>query len=265
MVFVYIGDFMFKFFILLLLMTNIAAAKNERIFLTEENSVAFNQPVSIDYVSKKTLEVLLKSSKASPIYLVLNTPGGSVSAGLYFIDTIKALNIPVHTITLFAASMGYQMVQELGTRYITPSGTLMSHRGSVSGLSGQIPGELNSRVLHIGLVLDGMMDRASRRIGISKQEYSNIIVPEFWTFGENAVNLNHADKVADVVCELKLIKETYEENVLTLFGSAIVKFSKCPLITEPLGVSFGQQINEKKATKIKQEIMQRKRNINLTF
>lgn len=265
MVFVYIGDFMFKFIVLLLLMTNIAAAKNERIFLTEENSVAFNQPVSIDYVSKKTLEVLLKSSKASPIYLVLNTPGGSVSAGLYFIDTIKSLNVPIHTITLFAASMGYQMVQELGTRYITPSGTLMSHRGSVSGLSGQVPGELNSRVLHISSVLDGMMERASKRVGISKQDYSDMIIPEFWTFGENAVKLNHADKVADVVCELKLIKETYEEKVLTIFGAALVSFSKCPLITEPLGISFSKEIDQKKATKIKQEITQRKRNINLTF
>ncbi len=265
MVFVYIGDFMFKFFILLLLMTNIAAAKNERIFLTEENSVAFNQPVSSDYTSKKILEIMLKSSKASPIFLVLNTPGGSVPAGLSFIDTVKALNIPVHTVTLFAASMGYQMVQELGTRYITPSGTLMSHRGSVSGLSGQVPGELNSRVLHISSVLDGMMERASKRVGISKQDYSDMIIPEFWTFGENAVNLNHADKVADVVCESKLIRETYEENVFTLFGSVTVKFSKCPLITEPLSISFGGQVSEKKATKIKQELMQRRRNTNLTF
>lgn len=113
---------MLNFIIGLLVLTGAAFAKTEKIVLTEANSVIFNQEVTSDYVSKKTLEVITKSTRSNVIFLVLDTPGGSVSAGLSFIDTIKSLNIKVHTITIFAASMGYQMVQELGTRYIMPSG-----------------------------------------------------------------------------------------------------------------------------------------------
>ena len=256
---------MLNFIIGLLVLTGAAFAKTEKIVLTEANSVIFNQEVTSDYVSKKTLEVITKSTRSNVIFLVLDTPGGSVSAGLSFIDTIKSLNIKVHTITIFAASMGYQMVQELGTRYIMPSGTLMSHRGAVGGLSGQVPGELNSRLGHIQAILDGMSQRASLRVGMRKKDYDAAIINELWVFGQQAVDSRHADAVASVTCSRELINGTYVERVATLFGEVQLTFSKCPLVSAPIAFSFGKKIAPENFEKVKQLIKMKKNIINLTF
>jgi len=254
---------MIKYLVSLAMLLNIAYAKD--LVLTEENSVVFNQAVSEEFVSKKTLELLIKSSKTSPIYLVLDTPGGSVISGLRFIDAIKSLKIPVHTVTLFAASMGYQIVQELGTRYITPSGTLMSHRGAVSGIGGQIPGELNSRLNFIASMLSGMSDRASKRVGVTKEQYDASIVNELWSFGQQAVDTNQADEIINVTCGSNLIRETYEQEVFTIFGAAVLKFSKCPLISSPIGMEFKKEVKPENFSKIRKLLESRKTPVGITF
>jgi ATP-dependent Clp protease, protease subunit len=240
-------------------------AKNDDVTLTEDNFVSFNQQVSDEYTSKKTLEIMKKAKKGIPLYLVLDTPGGSVSAGLAFIDVIKSLKVPVHTITLFAASMGYQMVQELGTRYITPSGTLMSHRGAVGGLSGQVPGELNSRLNHIQSILNGMSARAAARVGMSKKAYDDAIINELWISGKEAVASKHADKLANVQCEKSLIEATYQQELLTIFGKVTIVFSKCPLISSPISFSFGKEVKPEDMKKVRRVIESNKKSINLTF
>jgi ATP-dependent Clp protease protease subunit len=256
---------MIKIFLILLCICSTALAKNEEIVLTEDNSIMFNQQVSEDYASKKTLEVMKKAKKGIPLFLVLDTPGGSVTAGLAFIDAVKSLKVPVHTITIFAASMGYQFVQELGVRYITPSGTLMSHRGAVGGLSGQVPGELNSRLNHIQSILSGMSSRAAARVGMDKKAYDDAIVNELWVSGEEAVNSKHADKLANVQCDKALIEETYEDQRITIFGRVNVVFSKCLLISAPIKLSFGKEVKPEDMSKVKRLIEAKKKSINLTF
>jgi ATP-dependent Clp protease, protease subunit len=264
-VFFIIGESMLKYLVVLAMICNAAFAGSVKIVLTEENSVVFNQRVGGEYVAKKTLEIMQKSLKASELYLVLDTPGGSVTAGLAFVDAIKSLDIKVHTITLFAASMGYQFVQELGTRYITPSGTLMSHRGAVSGISGQVPGELNSRVNHIQAILNGMSARASARVGMSKKDYEAAIVNELWVYGEEAVSGKHADALADVKCSQALMKDTYKESIVTIFGRASLVFSKCPLISTPIDLQFDKEVKPEHFNKVRESIQSRNKNFKLTF
>ena len=256
---------MLKFFILLVGACATVFAKPVDIVLTENNSVIFNQAVSGEFASKKALEVIIKSKKASPLYIVLDTPGGSVAAGMTFIDTVKALGVPVHTITIFAASMGYQFVQELGTRYIMPSGTLMSHRGAVGGLSGQVPGELNSRLMHIQSVLNGMSERAANRISMTKKEYDQAIINELWVSGAEAVSSKQADYVANVRCDKSLVEGTYVEAFHTPFGSVNVTFSKCPLVSYPLSFAFDKLLSLDNINRIKNRIETSRRKINLTF
>lgn len=263
--FSYNGDTMIKFLTIMCILCTTAFAKPVNILLTEKNSVVFNQKVTDAYASKKALEVLEKSRKASPIYLVLDTPGGSVMAGLNFIDIIKATKVPVHTVTLFAASMGYQFVQQLGTRYITNSGVLMSHRGAISGLSGQVPGELNSRLNHIQTILSRMSAQAANRVGMSLEAYEKAVINELWISGQDAVSKNHADAIASVSCSDALIKETYSEVFNTIFGPITLTFSKCPLISSPIGFKIGKSVKQEHVSRITRLIESRRRKIELTF
>lgn len=217
------------------------SAPSANIVLTSKNSVSFNHQVDDIYVSKKMQEIMLKIQTlpaTQPLYIVLDTPGGSVMAGNQFIDFVKSTKRPIYTITIFAASMGYQIAQELGKRYITNTGMLMSHRGAVSGLSGQVPGELNARLGMLQDLLEGMNVRAAKRVGMTVEAYQAAIINELWINGENAVKANHADEIASAVCDSSL-SGTYSESVATLFGTVFLEFSNCPLISAPVGFSFG--------------------------
>ena len=224
-------------FILTLLLLVSSTVFGETITLTKENSINFNSAFTPDFVAKKQLEAMNKcnENEGSDIYIVLYTPGGSVNAGKLLYDTLHALPCNFHTITIFAASMGYQTVQNLGDRYILPSGTLMSHRASIRGLSGEINGELDQVLNLIKSNVRELDEIASERVGITLEEYNKAIADELWMTGEQAVDTNHADEVVLAKCD-KNIDGTYIQ-IIRFFGIELsVEFSNCPLITSPLSV-----------------------------
>jgi ATP-dependent protease ClpP protease subunit len=226
---------MIKFLMCMLLA--FSAMATETIELTKKNSIVFNQAFTGKYVSEKQqefIDLVSTLDENTPIYLVLFTPGGSISAGLKFIDTIKAYKNPVHTITIFSASMGYQVVQNLGTRYILPSGTLMSHRAR-GGIRGEFDGELDTQYKHVKALLKQMETVASKRSNLSLAQYKDLIKDEYWATGAKAVADGHADKLAYIKCGADLMG-TRIETVFTLFGRFNVEFSNCPIITAPISV-----------------------------
>lgn len=227
-----------KFMLSLLLLSSSIVFGYDTINLTNKNSINFNSAFSPDFVAKKQLEAMEKCSanEGSDIYVVLYTPGGSVSAGKLFFDTLNALPCNFHTITIFAASMGYQTVQNLGNRYILPSGILMSHRASIRGLSGEINGELDQILKLIKENVKELDVTASKRVGITLDEYNKLIADELWMTGNQAVSTNHADKVVFAKCD-KDFEGTYVE-IIRFFGIELsVEFSNCPLVTAPLSVN----------------------------
>ena len=144
-----------KLLLMLVLLPTLLLAATETqqktIVLNTFNAINFNQPFTMDYVAKKQIEAIEKcgTNLGGDIYLVLYTPGGSISAGQLLFDTLKPLPCNFHTITIFSASMGYQTVQNLGKRYMLPSGTLMSHRASIRGIGGELGGGLAHMTLGV--------------------------------------------------------------------------------------------------------------------
>lgn len=74
-----------------------------------------------------------------PINLYVNSPGGSVTAGMSIYDTMQFIRCPIYTIVMGqAASMGslLAMAGEKGHRYILPNARHMIHQ-PLGGASGQ--------------------------------------------------------------------------------------------------------------------------------
>ena len=74
------------------------------------------------------------------IHLYINSPGGSVSAGLAIYDTMQFLKSPVNTICMgLAASMGAFLLAagRNGKRSALPHSRIMIHQPSMHGLAGQ--------------------------------------------------------------------------------------------------------------------------------
>lgn len=209
--------------------------RTEEITLTDRNSVRFNEEFTEIYTAKIQGEIIAKVSKLAsdePLYIVMDSPGGSVFAGAVLIDNLKALGHPIHTITIFSASMGYQLVQNLGTRYILPSGVLMSHRAA-GGVQGQFYGEIESRLQMIKDVVDSLDQVAADRTKTTLEEYKKSVQNELWAVGEKAVKTHQADAIAKATCD-KSLRGTESRFVNTFLGRIELVFSKCPIITAPI-------------------------------
>ncbi len=78
--------------------------------------------------------------KEKDIYLYINSPGGSISAGMAIHDTMKYIKCDVSTIcTGMAASMGAFLLASgtKGKRFALPNSEIMIHQPLMSGLQGQ--------------------------------------------------------------------------------------------------------------------------------
>ena len=88
--------------------------------------------------------LFLESQNADkPISLYINSPGGSVTAGLAIYDTMQFIKCPVHTMVMGqAASMGSFLAQAgaAGKRFVLPESRTMIHRVSsgTRGTSGSV-------------------------------------------------------------------------------------------------------------------------------
>lgn len=74
-----------------------------------------------------------------PIHLWINSPGGSVSAGMAIFDAMNFVSCPVHTLAMgMAASMGSFLLAggEKGHRYSLPNTKIMIHQ-PLGGARGQ--------------------------------------------------------------------------------------------------------------------------------
>lgn len=96
-----------------------------------------------DHIASLIIAQLLFLEAEDPekdINLYINSPGGSVSAGLAIYDTMKYIRSKVSTICVgLAASMGAVLLAggEAGKRTTLPNSKIMIHQPWVGGLQGQ--------------------------------------------------------------------------------------------------------------------------------
>ncbi|KAG7090704.1 ATP-dependent Clp protease proteolytic subunit 1 [Marasmius oreades] len=109
--------------------------------LLRERVIMLHGPIR-DTDSTLTVAQLLfleAEDTSKPIHLYINSPGGSVTAGLAIYDTMQYVSSPIHTYCIGqAASMGSLLLSagEKGKRHCLPNASIMIHQPS-GGASGQ--------------------------------------------------------------------------------------------------------------------------------
>ncbi|EAN31520.1 Clp protease family protein [Theileria parva strain Muguga] len=139
--------------------------KNRMIFLSGELN---------DKVSFKIISSILRINENDPnlpIKFYINSPGGSVTAGLAIFDVLRSLKMPVETVSLGqAASMGAFLLASgtKGMRYAMPNSRIMIHQplGGAHGQASDIEIQANE-ILQIREILNTNL---SRFTGKSVQE-----------------------------------------------------------------------------------------------
>jgi ATP-dependent Clp protease protease subunit len=110
--------------------------------LLKDNVVFLGLPID-DYVASVVIAQMLFLEAENPekdIYIYINTPGGSITAGLAIYDTMQYVKPDVATIALGqAASMGAVLLAggTKGKRFALPHSRVLLHQPLMTGLQGQ--------------------------------------------------------------------------------------------------------------------------------
>ena len=133
-----------------------------------------------------------------PIYMYINSPGGSVYAGLAIYDTMQHLRAPVSTFCVgMAASMGAVLLTagEEGQRHALPNARIMIHQPS-SGTQGTAADiEIAAReILHIREKLNGII---SKHTGRSVDQVAEDVDRDRFMSPEEAVEYGLIDRVLE--------------------------------------------------------------------
>jgi ATP-dependent Clp protease protease subunit len=110
--------------------------------LLQENIIFLGQPID-DNVANLVIAQLLFLTAENPekdISIYINSPGGSITAGLAILDTMRVVQPDIVTYCVGqAASMAAVLLAcgAKGKRYSLPNSRILIHQPSMSGLAGQ--------------------------------------------------------------------------------------------------------------------------------
>lgn len=171
----------------------------------------------------------LNSESDEPIYLVIDSPGGSVIRGALIISAIEASRAPIYTVCYnICASMAAQIHQYGKKRYALDRSILMFH-WATAGTMGDVNRMLSFSEF-VTRYVDKMDANVIMRSGMNKAVYERLIARDMWNDAEDAMALNLVDDLVyldtesskffqDVVDDLKY-KKDYIDSVdfLTMGG-----------------------------------------------
>ena len=208
----------------------------QKIELNETNSVVLREDFNSLSIGKLIGDLAALDTDTpsdEPIYLVLITPGGYIVDGLTLYTVAAGMNRPVHTITIFAASMGFQTVQNLGKRYIVPYGILMSHKAA-GGFRGEFGGKTSQIESRYGLwlsIINQLDNKTVERTNGKKtlEQYQAEYDNELWMLGSQAVESGYADELILAGCSANLSRQTETVQIAFNFLKLKAEISKCPL------------------------------------
>jgi len=110
--------------------------------LLKDNIIFLGTPIDDNVANVVTAQLLFLEAEdpAKDISLYINSPGGSISAGMAIYDTMQFIRPDVTTICVGqAASMAALLLASgaAGKRFALPNSRILIHQPSISGLSGQ--------------------------------------------------------------------------------------------------------------------------------
>ena len=130
------------------------------------------------------------------IWLYVNSPGGSITAGMAIYDTMQYIQPDVATIGIgLAASMGQFLLSSgtQGKRYATPHARVMMHQpsGGISGTATDV--RINAQlILHMKTVL---AELTAQQTGKSVEQINSDADRDRWFTADEALEYGFIDQV----------------------------------------------------------------------
>ena len=173
--------------------------------LLDQRIVLLGESVDDESANRLVAQLLLLSADdpESDICLYVNSPGGSVMAGLAIYDTMQLIPNDVATVAVgFAASMGQILLcaGAAGKRYALPSAQVVMHEGS-AGLGGSAA-DVEIQAHNLQATLDRMRGIIARHTGHTMEEVVRDVGRDRWFDAEQAKEYGFVDQVVTSLEEI---------------------------------------------------------------
>lgn len=149
------------------------------------------------------------------IQFYINSPGGSVSAGLGVIDTMKFLRCDVATTCIgMAASMGACLLAAgtRGKRNVLPNAQVMLHQPLIGGVLQGPATDLGIEAAHMLRLRDRLYKLMADYTGRPTETIHRDFDRNKWLFSEEAVEYGVADRVLDRAPESLMSRRREEDE-----------------------------------------------------
>ncbi|KAJ6569549.1 ATP-dependent Clp protease proteolytic subunit [Mycena capillaripes] len=142
---------------------------------------------------------------SKPIHLYINSPGGSVTAGLAIYDTMRYVSSPIHTYCIGqAASMGSLLLSagEKGKRHCLPNASIMIHQpsGGASGQASDIAIHAKE-ILRIRELLTGIYQKHCGKDGEDKEaglrRFGDALERDYFMTAQQALDFGIVDAILE--------------------------------------------------------------------
>lgn len=183
--------------------------------LLKENIIFIGQPIDDSLASLVIAQFLFLASEDpdKDINLYINSPGGSVSAGLAIYDTMQFIKNDVSTICM---GMGASMAQVLlcagspGKRFALPNTRILMHQpsGGTQGQSADI--EIYAR--EIMRMRDTLYDIIAKHTGKNKEQILKDADRDNYMTSQEAKDYGIIDKILDKPMDVKPKDKKDEEK-----------------------------------------------------
>ncbi len=188
--------------------------------------IEINDGINLSGMKKAQRSLLALSAKGSdPIWIRINSPGGSVSAGLILIDTMKAVDAPIHCIVESQAySMGAIILSYCDKRYGYRHATFMLHEASY-GTVGDDPSN-RSKIEFLTNYLDRLHVEIAKNMGMDPAKYRARIRDAWWLLADEAKKVGLIHDVIDRMEYVEYIEEKVEEKRTVTYPNGDARVSK---------------------------------------
>lgn len=166
--------------------------------LLKDRIVFLGDDVNDDSANSIIAQLLFleKDDPDSDIHFYINSPGGSVYAGLAIYDAMQLVKCDVATTCIgMAASMGAVLLAggTKGKRYILPNSRTMIHQVS-SGFRGTVK-DINVQAKETNLLMDSLMNILAHHTGKDAQTVREDCDRDCWLSAEEALAYGLIDEI----------------------------------------------------------------------
>ncbi|MDE3178164.1 MAG: ATP-dependent Clp endopeptidase proteolytic subunit ClpP [Acidobacteriota bacterium] len=167
--------------------------------LLRDNIIFIGTPIDDNVANLVTAQLLFLEAEdpEKDVQLYINSPGGSVTAGLAIYDTMQFIRPSVATICIGQAASAAALLLAAGTegkRYALPNSRVLIHQPSMGGLSGQATDiDIHAReILRMRSNLNEIMAKHTHQ---SLEKIEHDVERDFWMNAEQAHEYGMVDEI----------------------------------------------------------------------